>query len=113
MPFINIKTSAQLRPESVEAVKAALGDAVRLIGKSEGWLMVNAEHTDNLFFKGEKTDDAAFVSVNLYGSADSEAFNRLTGRICGILQEHLGISPARTYVMYYATPDWGFNGSNF
>lgn len=113
MPFINVKTSAPVCAESAEAVKAKLGEAVRLIGKSESWLMVNVEHADNLFFKGEKSADIAFVSVNIYGSADSAAFNRLTGEICGILKAELGTSSAHTYVMYYATPDWGFNGANF
>ena len=43
----------------------------------------------------------------------SEAFSAFTGKICDAFHKVLGISPDRVYVKYYATSNWGWNGSNF
>ena len=37
----------------------------------------------------------------------------MTGPICDELRDVLGIDPARVYVRYGSTPDFGWNGSNF
>ena len=73
MPFINVKTNAQVSKEQEVELKAALGKAITAIpGKSEGWLMIGIEPQQAMYFKG--TDDpCAMVSVSIYGSASSSA----------------------------------------
>ncbi|MBQ8107533.1 MAG: hypothetical protein IJ129_02175 [Ruminococcus sp.] len=113
MPFINVKTNVALAAEKEEAVKSALGQAIKAIpGKSEDWLMVGFEPEYKLYFKGT-ADPAAMVQVSIYGGASSAAKNDLTGRITDIIVGELGISPARIYVRYAETDSWGWNGSNF
>lgn len=113
MPFINVKTNAAVSKESETAIKSALGQAISVIpGKSESWLMVGIEPEHVLYFKGDDSP-AAMVEVSVYGGADSSAFNMLTEKICGILNEQLSIDQSRIYVKYAATQDWGWNGSNF
>lgn len=113
MPFINVKTNAQVSKDKETAIKSALGSAITAIpGKSESWLMVGIEPEHILYFKGDASP-AAMVEVSVYGQANSAAFNSLTGKICEILNEQLSIDPSRIYVKYFATADWGWNGSNF
>ena len=113
MPFINVKTNASVSAEQAEQIKSALGSAITAIpGKSEGWLMVGIEDEAKLWFKG--TDKpAAMTEVSLYGSASPNALNQLTAKITDILTNTVGIPADRIYVSYHATPNWGWNGSNF
>ncbi|MGN0686941.1 MAG: hypothetical protein ACI4KA_02400 [Oscillospiraceae bacterium] len=113
MPFINTKYSADITPEQECALKSELGKAVSLIGKSEGWLMLGFEQNCCLYFKGEKHEKTAFVEVSLYGDAGAAAYDRLTGEICRIFGEILGVPADKIYVKYSATDNWGWNGRNF
>ena len=113
MPFINVKTNAQVKDNKKESIKSALGKAITAIpGKSEGWLMVGIEPEYDLWFKGSDAP-AAMVEVSVYGSASPSAYNALTSEITDILNLNLSISPDRIYVKYFETPNWGWNGSNF
>ena len=113
MPFINIKTNAEVSAEKADSIKSALGLAITAIpGKSEGWLMVGIEDNYKLYFKGTQ-EPAAMVEVSIYGKASANALGVLTSNITGILLDNLGISTDRVYVSYMSTEDWGWNGSNF
>lgn len=114
MPFINAKVSVKINEEKREAIKARLGKAIELIpGKSESWLMVGLEEEYTLYFKGQQSEKIAFVEVKIFGSASSSAYDKLTGAICTIMQEELGIPADKTYVTYQEIENWGWNGSNF
>lgn len=113
MPFINTKYSGDITPEQENAIKTELGKAVSIIGKSESWLMVGFEPKCDLYFKGEKSEKIAFVSVDLYGGASKSAYEQLTAKICDILGENLGVPADKVYVKYSPTENWGWNGGNF
>lgn len=113
MPFINTKYSGEITPTEETEIKTALADAVKLLGKSEAWLMVGFEQNVSLYFKGEKSEKIAFVEVNLYGSASAAAYDKLTAEICGILGRVLGVPADKIYVKYSPTEFWGWNGGNF
>ena len=113
MPFINIKTNAEINNEKADKIKSKLGLAITAVpGKSEGWLMVGMQDNYKLYFKGNDAP-AAMVEVSLYGNASSNALTTLTNNITGILLDELGISSDRIYVSYMCTQNWGWNGSNF
>ena len=40
-------------------------------------------------------------------------YEKLTGQICDLLSEKLGIPGSAVYVTYHPISDWGFNGKNF
>lgn len=113
MPFINTKYSSDITPEQEEKIKSALGKAVSVLGKSESWLMVGFEPKCSLYFKGEKSEKIAFVEVSLFGSANASACDKMTGEICGILGDVLGVPADKVYVKYSPTDNWGWNGGNF
>ena len=100
MPFINVKTNIPVSENAQEALKTRLGQAIEAIpGKSEAWLMVGVE--------------PALVEVSVYGGAEPDAYDALTARVCELLDAVLDIDPARVYVKYAETPNWGWNGGNF
>lgn len=113
MPFINTKYSSDITPEQEIEIKSALAEAVRILGKTETWLMVGFEPNCSLYFRGEKSDKIAFVDVSLYGGAPSSAYGEMTGEICRILNKALGVPADKVYVKYSPTENWGWNGGNF
>ena len=113
MPFIDSKLTVKLSKEKEESIKSKLGNAISILGKSEGFLMVGFDDEYSLYFKGNKCEKAAFVDVKLYGKATSDACNQMTGEICRINEEELGIPKVNIYVTYQSIADWGWNGANF
>ncbi len=113
MPFINTKYSGEITSAQETEIKTALADAVKIIGKSETWLMVGFEQNQSLYFRGEKSEKTAFVDVSLYGKPNAAAFDKLTTEICGILGKVLGVPADKIYVKYSPTEYWGWNGGNF
>lgn len=112
MPFINIKTNAAVSKEKCEAIKSALGQAITALpGKSEQWLMVGIEPECTLYFQGSDAP-CAMVQVQTYGT-NASGTDALTGKICQILSDNLSIPANRTYVSYFGTANWGWNGGNF
>ena len=113
MPFINSKITVKVSDEKKESIKTRLGQAAAIIGKPESYLMVGFEDEYCLYFAGEKLEKGAFVSVDLFGSGNSSAFDWMTAKICEIYAEELGIPGDHVYVEYRTTGDWGWNGRNF
>lgn len=114
MPFINAKLSCTLSDEKINELKCGFGKAIECIpGKSETWLMVNIEDNKKMFFKGDASQDTAFISVCIFGTASSSAYENLTKEICSLISSVTGISPDRTYVTYSEFDKWGWNNMNF
>lgn len=113
MPFIDSKVTVKLTEDKKEAIKSDFGRAISTMGKGENFLMVGFEDEYDLFLGGNRLDLGAFVSVRAYGQVRSDACDKMTGQICQILEEQLGIPPANVYVAYQGIADWGWNGSNF
>lgn len=113
MPFIDSKVTVKMTEEKKEVIKSELGKAISIMGKGENFLMVGFEESYDLFLAGKKLEMGAFVSVRVYGQLNSGACDRMTGEICRIFEEQLGIPSANVYVAYQGIADWGWNGSNF
>jgi len=108
MPFINSKISVALNEAQEQEIKSRLGRAITAIpGKSESWLMVGFEPEYKLYFRGSKDQPMAMVEVSVYGSENPSAFSKLTGEICRIFEDVLGIAPDHVYVKYQAVANWG------
>ena len=113
MPFIDSKITVPVTPEKRESIKSKLGQAIRLLGKTETYLMVGFEDNYDLYLGGNKLEKGAFVSVSLYGNASSYAYDQMTAEICKILSDELCIPGSNVYVTYQGVKDWGWNGGNF
>ncbi len=113
MPFIDSKVTVAMTQEQKDAVKSELGKAITTLNKTESFLMVGIEDAYDLYMGGKKLDKGAYVSVSLFGSASSDAYNQMTGKICDIYERVLGIPGQSVYVTYQGIRDWGWNGQNF
>lgn len=114
MPYINLKTTKKVTDEQALAVKSAFGKAIECFpGKSEAYLMVGIEDGIRMWFRGDDADDTAIVDVDLLGTVNPDAAEKMTGVVCNILEDELGIAPGRIYVKYSGYKDWGWNKSNF
>lgn len=113
MPYIHVQTNVPVSDAQAETVKARLGQAISALpGKSEKWLMVRMESECAMWMAGSD-EPCAMVDVSVYGGAPSDAYEVLTARVCEILDAVLSLDPARVYVKFSETPDWGWNGGNF
>lgn len=113
MPFIDSKITTTVTPDKREKIKSELGKAIPLLNKTESYLMVGFEDGYDLYLGGKKLDKGAYVAVKLYGNASSDAYDRMTGEICRIYEQELGIPGQNIYVTYQGIRDWGWNGRNF
>ena len=113
MPFIDSKITTNVAPEKKEIIKAEFGRLMSVLGKSETYLMVGIDDNYDLWMGGNKVEKGAYVSVSLLGNASSEAYEKLTGKICELFENELGIPGTSVYVTYHPVSDWGWNGSNF
>lgn len=113
MPYINTVTTTKISDEAKERLTKEYGKAIKLIkGKSEEWLMLRFEDGAKMAFRGNARTDSAMVEVELYGEADKADLNKLTGKICELLQRELGLDSTRIYVKYFSTGNWGYDGEN-
>ena len=113
MPFIDSKVTVTLSEAKKESIKTKLGQAIGTLGKTESFLMVGFEDEYDLYMGGKKLDKGAYVSVRVFGQVNSSACGQMTGKICDIMQEALGIPGNAVYVTYQGIADWGWNGGNF
>lgn len=113
MPMIDAKVTLPLDEKKREELKSAFGRAVGLLGKSESYLMVSFEDKAALYFAGKALEAGAFVSVKLFGTVDSAASDKMTGELCRILEEKLGIKGENVYITYEGFENWGWRGRNF
>ena len=114
MPYISTKTNVSISKEKEVKIKSALGKAINILpGKSENWLMLSFEEECSMYFKGESDKNIAFVEVKLFGKSSSDAYDKLTLEITGILNRELQIAPENIYVKYEEVSHWGYNGHNF
>ena len=116
MPVIHTYTSTAVSREQRESLKATFGQAIEAVpGKSEQWLMCLFEDEVPIYHAGTDDEPAALVTVDVYATSPvpGEAWNEMTGQVTGALRDVLGIDPARVYLKYGPTPDFGWNGSNF
>ena len=114
MPYIRAKVSTKLTEEKMTELKAALGKAIEAIpGKTETYLMVCIEDEQNIWFAGDNSTPMAFIDVRILGKAKSEDYARMTGVLCTVFDDLLGIKGKDVYVTYSEYSDWGWNGKNF
>ncbi len=113
MPFVDARLTVPATAAQKESLKAAFGQAITALHKTESYLMVSITDDCPLWLGGRRLEKGAYVAVSLFGQAAARDYDRMTGLICGILQRELGIPGDAVYVTYHPVENWGWNGSNF
>ena len=113
MPMIDAKMSLSLSDQQKEELKSEFGKLIETLNKPESYLMVGIEDSADLWFGGKKLEKGAYIAVSLLGNAPSDLYEKMTGKICEMLESKYGIPGAAVYVTYHPVADWGWNGRNF
>lgn len=114
MPYINVKTNAEISKKTEVALKSGIAKAMEesFPGKTESWLMVNIEGFCSMYFGGSDLPCAMF-EIDIFGTQSEGAYSKMTEKICAIAEEELKVSPDRVYVKYGEYSKWGWNKMNF
>ena len=112
MPYVHVRTNKEISEDNKNNIKTRIGEDIKLLGKSEDWLMVDIDSNNDMYFRGNK-DDIAYVEVKLYGRSDSSHYNLFTEAISNNISENTGVMASNIYVSYFETSNWGWNGKNF
>ncbi len=113
MPYIGVKTAVPCTEEKLEKLQIEFGKIVTTIpGKSEARLMFGLTNMERMAFGGSN-EACAFVEVRLLGTSTREVFTEMTGQICNLLKDELGIPTDRTFVQYQPCEYWGFDNILF
>ena len=75
--------------------------------------MINLVNKQDLYFGGKKLDKGAYVEVKVLGNVDGTSSDKMTAKLCEILEKELGILGNAGYISYWGTANWGRNGGNF
>ncbi|MCR5652855.1 MAG: hypothetical protein K6F88_03550 [Ruminococcus sp.] len=113
MPFIDVKTSVKADEAKKQAIENKLTESISLLpGKTSNYFMCAVEDGVSMMFHGDK-ENTAFVEVKIFGKSTRAAYEKLTERICEIMDEELGVDPAYCYVKFEEVENWGFNNFMF
>lgn len=110
MPLLKIQTKKEVPADVLAELSSVTAET---IGKPETYVMVCAAKADMMM--SGTSDDAAFVEVKSIGGLRRDVNLALSGKICELFNEKLGIAPERVYLNFIEIPasEWGWNGSLF
>ena len=114
MPLLRLETSVSIPDDKRQALLASLSELVsETIGKPEQYVMVSVNPA-TIWMSGE-SGPAAFVDVRSVGGLSREVNRKLSEKVCGALQQDLGVPPERIYLNFTdtAAANWGWNCSTF
>ncbi len=76
--------------------------------------MVSFQADVTMCFGGSE-DPCAYCEVVSLGSIGGEKNKAISAGVCGFIQQKLGVSPSRTYILFVdpQRSDFGFNNSTF
>jgi phenylpyruvate tautomerase PptA (4-oxalocrotonate tautomerase family) len=110
MPLVKIQAAKEI-PSGVIAELSKI--AAETIGKPETYVMVSASKADLMMSGGEGV--AAFVEVKSIGGLSRDVNEKLSAKICDLLEAQLQIPQDRIYLNFTDIPasQWGWNRSLF
>ena len=114
MPLLALQTSARLSNQQRYNLLAPLSQILaECIGKPERYVMVIVSETAMLMAGAE--GPAAYADIRSIGGLSREVNRKLSERVCGLLQEQLGIPPDRVYLGFtnVSAENWGWNEGTF
>ena len=113
MPFIDLKISIPVPDDKKEKIVAQLGKDISIMNKPESYLMIGILDNYHLWFGGKKVEKGAMVQFSGFGDVDKSSSNKMTGAICNLLKNELGLVGNNIYVTYTPIHNWGWDGNNF
>ena len=112
MPVLQVTTNVSIDDTNAFAVQASSLTA-EMLGKPESYVMVNIIGAADLIFAGTN-DPCAHLMLESLGLPESETVS-YSERLCGFIEQQLGVSPSRTYIEFI-NPErhmFGWNKATF
>ena len=114
MPFVQAKISKKLSDSERSSLQKELTTIIQdELNKPAGFIMTGIEDGYNLWLGNSRLDNGAMISVQQFGSANRDAYNAITQRICDYLKNSLGTPSDKVYVTFQSINEWGWNGQLF
>lgn len=105
MPYVSIRTSKDVAPETLQTLQLEMGRIIALIpGKTIDNCLTQIEGNCHLFIKGAAAN-AVFMEVRLYGQAPKEAKAAFTQEAAELLKSQLGVETI--YINFLEFNEWG------
>lgn len=114
MPLIKLQTSIPLSDEKKEELLASMSKIIaESIGKPEQYVMAAIE-AGSIMMSG-KQGDAAFADVRSIGGLNNNVNNKISQKLCSLLDESFGIPANRVYINFtdVSADNWGWNSNTF
>ena len=114
MPLLKLETTVALSDDKRKALLASLSKAVsETIGKPEDYVMITISPAAMLM--AGSPGDAAFVDLRSIGGLRGDVNRQLSQKVCGLLNESLGVPQNRIYLNFTDVPaaNWGWKGNTF
>lgn len=112
MPFISLKTNQTINSSTETNLKNKFGAAIKILGKTEDWLMLDFIDEQKMYFKGDSSEGIAFLEVKIYGKACKMAYDDMTKELTKIVSQELDVPASNVYIKYEECNMWGYNGIN-
>ena len=97
MPVLQITTNVSIADASALA-RPASSLAAEILGKPESYVMVSINGDADLIFAGS-SDPCAHLRLTSLGLPETATKN-YSEKLCGFIEQQLGVPPARTYIEF-------------
>jgi phenylpyruvate tautomerase len=114
MPYLQIQTNLPMTKRAKQSILQAASLLVaEELGKPQEFVMIALQPNTDMIFAGTE-DPVAFLELKSVGLPGRQT-RRLSSELCSLIQQHLGISPSRTYVKFIDVRHgmWGWKGDTF
>ena len=112
MPLLQITTNVSVADPG-NLINTASNLVADMLGKPESYVMVVLNPDQQMAFAGSD-EAAAHIKLKSLGLPESETAH-YSSLLCGFVEQHLGVKPARTYIEFSGPPRhmWGWDGRTF
>lgn len=113
MPFIKVNTNVNIKGKEDELLSSFSKMSSQALAKPESYIMLELNGNKDMMFAGDN-EPLAYVECKSIG-LDEYATKELSDKICSLINDKLGVRPARIYIEFSNAQRhmWGFNKSTF
>lgn len=117
MPLLQINSSIQKMDKSVlEDIHQEGAKAISFeLGKSTDYVMVVVNLGSSISFAQDSKSPSAYLEVKNIGELGPKVTQKLSGKLCEIVNRKLGVPQNRIYIEFQEVQrhKWGWNGKTF
>jgi phenylpyruvate tautomerase PptA (4-oxalocrotonate tautomerase family) len=114
MPYLTIQTNQEFdTATTTQLMQQASKTVSEVLGKPESYVMVALPPSVPMLFAG-RDEPTAYLEMKSIG-LPQETTASLSGALCALVNEHLGIGKDRIYIEFANAERtmWGWNGRTF